>query len=390
LPYAYQVARYSRRAFVKTIGVGGAAAATAHQVAARGREALGGSWAGVSSAAAQNAATIELGSNENPNGPGPGTLSAIRDALSLVNHYPYIEAGTLTTAIARAHNVKPAQVILGCGSSEILRMAMQAFTSRARHLVGAAPTFETPGDYALSFSVPFQAVRVDANLRPNLAAMETSAQRAGVVYLCNPGNPTGTVLSARAVTGFVERLTVSSPQTAIVIDEAYHEYVDDPSYGTSIPLAVAHKNVIVSRTFSKIHGLAGLRCGYAIAHPETIGMLARYKLPTGVNQLAIAAARAALADKERVDRERAVNRETREYTRRMFESMGYSSGPSETNFILVDLRRDAQAFRESCRQAGVVVGRAFPPLSNYVRISVGTMAEMQRAAGVFRRILGKI
>jgi histidinol-phosphate aminotransferase len=380
---------WSRRAFVTTVGIGGAAA-TARLVTARGHEALREAWAASTTTAAQAApsATIELDSNENPNGPGARSLAAIRDALSLANRYPYVQAGTLTTAIARAHDLRTSQIILGCGSSEILRMAMQTFASRARHLVAAAPTYELPGDYALSFSVPLQSVRVDASLKPNLAAMEMSAQRAGVVYLCNPGNPTGTVLSARAISGFVERVSQSSPRTAIVIDEAYHDYVDDPSYRTSIPLAVTHRNVIVARTFSKIHGLAGLRCGYAVAHPETISELSRYKLQTGVNQLAIAAARAAIADKERVERERALNRDAREYTRKLFESIGYATGPSETNFMLVDLRRDAQPFRDGCRRAGVAVGRAFPPLNNHVRISIGTMDEMQRAGSVFRKLLG--
>ena len=138
--------------------------------------------------------------------------------------------------------------------------------------------------------------------------------------------------------------------------------------------------MIVSRTFSKIHGLAGLRCGYAIAHAETIARLARFKLETGVNQLAIAAARAALGDKDRVERERTLNREAREFTRQLFESHRAASvGPSETNFILVDLRRDSRAFRDGCRRAGVVVGRPFPPLNNHARISIGTMEEMQRA-----------
>ena len=164
---------------------------------------------------------------------------------------------------------------------------------------------------------------------------------------------------------FVERVGRALPPTAVLVDEAYHEYVDDPSYKTSIPLAVAHRNVIVSRTCSKIHGLAGLRCGYAIAHAETIAKLARFKLDNGVNQLAIAAARATLGDKERVERERATNRETRELTRRMFESMGCGVGPSETNFILVDLRRDSRLFRDGLsarrRRGGPAVSAAQQP-----------------------------
>lgn len=377
----------SRRAFVRTFGLGGAATAVPRLVTARGREGL----SVLPAAAAQNTAVIQLNSNENPNGPGLKALDAIRSALPLANRYPYGEAGTLTTAIARLHGVQSNQVIIGCGSTEILRMAMQAFTSRTRYLVTAAPTFETPGEYADSSGVPIHAVRVGADLKLNLATMELEAQGAGLVYVCNPNNPTATALGAAAMTAFVERvdrvLPGAPPQTAVLIDEAYHEYVDDPSYRTSIPLAVGHRNVIVSRTCSKIHGLAGLRCGYAIAHADTIAKLARFKLDTGVNQMAIAAARATLGDRERIERERTINRETRELTRRMFESMGCVVGPSETNFILVDLRRDSRLFRDACRRAGVVVGRPFPPLTNHVRISIGTMEEMQRAGVIFKRLL---
>ena len=142
------------------------------------------------------------------------------------------------------------------------------------------------------------------------------------------------------------------------------------------------------RPIPLIHGLAGLRCGYAIAHAETIARLARFMLETGVSQLAIAAARATLGDKERV--ERTINRETREFTQWMFTSMRCTVAPSETNFILVDLRRDSRLFRDGCRRAGVVVGRPFPPLNNHVRISIGTMDEMQRAGATINRVLGAL
>jgi histidinol-phosphate aminotransferase len=372
----------SRRAFVRTLGLTAGASASA-LVTSRGREAVA-----AGAGAAQRTGVIYLDSNENPNGPGVRALDAIRGALPRSHRYPYDEQDALTAAIAAHHGVKRSEVILGCGSAEVLRMSMQAFASRARSLVTAAPTFEGPRRHATAFSVPVQAVPVDSALRLDLAAMQLQAQRAGVVYLCNPNNPTGTVLGASAVAAFVERLAKTSPQTAVVVDEAYHEYVEDAAYKTSVPLAVARRNVIVSRTFSKIHGIAGLRCGYAVAHAETIEALARFKLETSVNLLAIAAARSAIADRARVERERTLNREAREQAAGMFAAIGYPPSPSTTNFFMVDLRRDARVFREACARAGVFVGRPFPPLTNFVRISVGTMEEMQRAASVFKRVLG--
>jgi histidinol-phosphate aminotransferase len=334
------------------------------------------------------ARAIYLDSNENPNGPGVRTLDAVRAALPLANRYPYEEQDALAAALARLHGIRPSEVILGCGSAEVLRMSIQAFASRTRQLVTAAPTFEGPSRHAASFGVPIQAVRVDAALALNLSAMEIGAVRAGLVYLCNPNNPTGTILSGSAVSAFVERVGKASPPTAILIDEAYHDYVEEPGYQTSIPIAVARKNVIVSRTFSKLHGLAGLRCGYAIGHAETIRALARFKLETSVNQLAIAAARAAIEDRGRIERERTINRQTRELARGLFASLGYPAAPSAANFFIVDLHRDSQPFRDACRRAGVLVGRPFPPLNSFVRISVGTTDEMQRAGLVFKQILG--
>jgi histidinol-phosphate aminotransferase len=371
---------WSRRAFVRTLGLGASAAATA--VTARGREAFAGDGA-----ASQLGPAIYLDSNENPNGPGLRALDAIRGALSRSNRYPYDEQDELTAAIARHHGVRRSEVILGCGSAEVLRTAMQAFGSRARHLVTAAPTYEGPRRHATSFNVPVQAVPLDAGLKLNLPAMELVAVRAGLVYICNPNNPTGAVLSASAVDAFVDRIGRTSPQTIVLIDEAYHDYVEEASYKTSIPLAVARRNVVVSRTFSKLHGMAGLRCGYAIAHAETIDAMARFKLESSVNQLAIAAARTAIEDRNRVEHERMLNREAREASRALFAATGYPASPSAANFFLVDLRRDARAFREACLRAAVLVGRPFPPLNNYVRISVGTMEEMQRAGNVFKRLL---
>src|SRR5262245_57136777 len=373
----------SRREFVRAFGWTGAAAVAPRLIVARGHEAFGELWA----AAPPGDGSIHLDSNENPNGPGTRALEALRTAFSAVQRYPYGEADALTSAIARLHGVQPNNVVLGCGSAEVLRMSMQAYTSRTRHLVTAAPTFETPAEYAVTFGVPVQAVRVDASLRLDLDGMEARAAGAGLIYVCNPNNPTALVLPGSTVGAFVQRVGISSPQAAVLVDEAYHEYVDDPGYQQSIPLAVTRRNVIVSRTFSKLYGMAGLRCGYGIAHAETIRKLSRFKLETSVNQLAIAAGLATLADKDHIDRERKVNRDAKEYTRRLFESSGCSVLPSDANFILVDLGRDARSFRDGCRRAGVFVGRAFPPLTNHVRISIGTMDEMLRATPTLRRLV---
>ncbi|HEY3886713.1 MAG TPA: aminotransferase class I/II-fold pyridoxal phosphate-dependent enzyme, partial [Vicinamibacterales bacterium] len=164
--------------------------------------------------------------------------------------------------------------------------------------------------------------------------------------------------------------------------------VDDPAYATAVPLAIDNPHVIVSRTFSKVFGMAGLRIGYAIARPETLDRLRPFKLGQAVNVLAASAAVATIADTARIDAERARNRGVKQFTREAFAKLGYEAPPSQTNFIMVNVDRDVQGVIDGCRKAGVLIGRPFPPLTKWARVSIGTRDEMQRAMGVMERVLG--
>jgi histidinol-phosphate aminotransferase len=217
--------------------------------------------------------------------------------------------------------------------------------------------------------------------------MEAKASGAGLVYLCNPNNPTATVHTLSEVKEFVARMSRSSPGTTILIDEAYFEYVDDPGYATAIPVAIENPRVIVSRTFSKVFGMAGLRVGYAVGSTATIKALSRHQLPSGVNLLGAAAALASLNLKDHIEQQRRLNREAREFTRRYFETAGYKVVPSQTNFMMIDIRRDAKEFRAACRKRNVMIGRAFPPLTSHIRVTMGTMEEMRQAVEVFGQVL---
>jgi histidinol-phosphate aminotransferase len=332
---------------------------------------------------------IRLDSNENPDGPGDAALDGLRAALGESARYPDASEEALRRALAAHHDLAAECVLLGCGSTEVLRMAVAAFTAPARALVTAAPTFEDPAHYAATTGAPVVAVPVDGALRLDLAGMAARASGggAGLVYVCNPNNPTATVHPAAAVADFLAAVGAASPGTVVLVDEAYHEYVDDPRHATAIPLAAQRPGVVVSRTFSKVYGMAGLRVGYAVAHPDTALAMGRYQLYSGVNVLAASAALASLGDPAHVERERARNRAARAFTRRFFESAGYAVVPSETNFLMADIRRDPKEFKEACRREGVLVGRPFPPLATYTRVSIGTMDEMRRATEVFRRVL---
>jgi histidinol-phosphate aminotransferase len=359
-------------------------------VAARGQEALGGALSGGLAPVVHAAGgPIRLNSNENPNGPCQASIEAIRGAFDEACRYPRSGPADLVKALAARHKVAPENVLLGSGSGEILRVAAFAFTTPGRPVVQGAPTFELPARDAQLFGTPIVSVPVDASLRLDLPAMAAQSGGAGLVFLCNPNNPTGTVHGAAAVNDFVRQILKASPTTYILIDEAYHEFVDDPGYRTSLPLALENPQVILSRTFSKVYGMAGLRVGYAVAQPATITAMTRFRIANNINALGAAAAIAALQQDAHVARQAELNREAREFTRRAFENAGYKVAASDGNFVMVDIRRDAKAFQEACERKGVLVGRPFAPLTTHSRVSIGTMDEMREAMEILRGVLAQ-
>ena len=380
----------SRRGFVRTLSLGGAGAFGATLLSARGHEALAGLVDGRLVAPPGAAGLVRLDSNENPHGPSPAALDAVRAAFGEASRYTGDAAGALVDAIAAEHRVSPDHVLLGVGSTEVLRMAVLAFTAPDRALVSAAPTFEDPARVAKVAGAPVHEVRVDAALRLDLAAMADRAAGAGLVFLCNPNNPTSTVHGAPVVRDFVADVRRRSADATVLIDEAYHEFVEDPTYATAIPLALADPRVVVARTFSKVYGLAGLRVGYAIGAPPTLATMRRHRLASGSNALGVAAALASLAPGSGRDfaaSQRALNREAREFTRRTLADAKFAPVSSQTNFLFFDIRRDVRAFQRACADRGVLVGRPFPPLDTHARISIGTMEEMRTAMPVVMEVL---
>ncbi|HEU5217346.1 MAG TPA: aminotransferase class I/II-fold pyridoxal phosphate-dependent enzyme [Gemmatimonadales bacterium] len=380
----------SRRSFFKAVGAGGAGVLAAPLITWRGHETLLAQGAAARRADRLMAArpgVIRIDSNENPNGPGERVYGVIRRHLGESNRYPVRSEDDLAAAIARTHGIQPDNVILGSGSGELLRAAVSAFGSPARAVVSPDPTFEACASWAKFIGVPIVAPRVDGSLRLDLDAMADTGRGAGLVYLCNPNNPTATVHSAADVTAYVEQVGKSSPDTTVLIDEAYHEYVDEPSYATAIPLALANPRVVVTRTFSKVFGMAGLRAGYAVGQPATLARMAAWLLGSNISQLTLVAAAVAVADGPHIALEQRRNRATRAYTRTFFERAGYQVARSDANFLMVDIRRDAKQFKLDALKHNVAVGRQFASLPNWVRVSVGTMPEMRKALGVFDALL---
>jgi len=219
----------------------------------------------------------------------------------------------------------------------------------------------------------------------DLAAMASRAAGAGLIYVCNPNNPTATTHGSRAVEQFVEEVLKRDARTTILIDEAYHDYVTDPSYESAVPLALSTPNVFVARTFSKAYGMAGMRIGYALGMAETMKPMATLKMPYNVSVFGVAAAIASLNDPQHIADERARNTAVRDFTVKALQDMGAKSAASQGNFIFTDIGRPAKDFRDACAKQGVMVGRDFPPFEKtHCRISIGTMDEMKRAVDVFR------
>jgi histidinol-phosphate aminotransferase len=387
----------SRRGFLQGRGSGGTIRLTGLSgavVAARGLEAHlaeAAQGGGARALVPPGVTEIRISSNENPLGPGKAVLDAILVKFPEAGRYPFNSTPNdtaLSAAIARTFKIKPENIVLGAGSQEILKNAVRAFTTPARGLVTGTPSFENCPRTARRLGHPVTEIKVDPALRLDVEPMIAASKGAGLVFFNNPNNPTATVHGAKTVTDFVNRVRTASPDTVILIDEAYNEYVTDPSYQSAVPLALDTPNVFVVRTFSKAFGMAGLRVGYAIGRADTLKPLARLRMPYNVNVFGIAAAMAALNDTAHVEAERARNTEVRAFTVRALDDLGCKSSVSQGNFIFTDVGRPAKEFRDGCAKQGVVVARDFPPFEkSHVRISMGTMDEMQKAVAVFRSVV---
>jgi len=337
---------------------------------------------------------IRISSNENPLGPGKAAIDAILGKFPEANRYPFNSSpldADLEILLAKLNSGKRENVTLGVGSQELLRNAVRVFMSPTKHLVEASPTYGNCSGQARQLGWQIKTAPVDPKtLKADLAALLPLVKGSGLVYLCNPSNPCSTVNSGQEISDFVAEVRKASPTTAILIDEAYVDYVTDKSFASAIPLALATPNVLVAKTFSKAYGMAGVRIGYAIGQAPTIAKMARYRMPYNVNTFGVAAAIASLKDPAHIKEEAARNTAVRDFTIKALADLGFHSADSQTNFIFTDIGKTmtAAAFRDACAKQGVLVGRDFPPLEKqWARISLGTMEEMQKATTVFKSVL---
>jgi histidinol-phosphate aminotransferase len=384
----------SRRHFVQTVGIGAGAALTSN-IWGRGRE--NSLWNAIEpDLQAVERGVVCIASNENPVGPGKKVLdglSALLEGGKKPGRYSN-QVGDLTDAIAAHFKVKTENVLVSEGSTEILRAATQVFTSKTKALVGTIPTYEECAGYAELIGNPVKGVKLNSEFKIDLDAYLTASKGAGLVFYCNPNNPTATYVGAKATRDFLTKMTSQSPETTILVDEAYFDYVTDPDHETHVPFALEHPNVIVARTFSKAYGMAGLRQGYAIGHPDTLRKMRPWTAASGtgsLNVFGMAAATIAIGqDASFTENERNRNKAVKEFSMKWFADRGMKPTDCQANFMFVNIGSSAAEFRTACRAKNVLVARDFPPFEKtHARITLGTMEEMQKAVKVFGEVLAK-
>lgn len=366
-----------RRAFLRA---GVAAGVAGPFVTLRERLAALDAWDAVRSAAA----SVRLSSNENPLGMPQTARVAAAAALAEAHRYPGGKAA-LAAAVANKHGVKPENIVLGDGSTEVLQMVVQAMGTPTSTVVVGDPTFEHVAAYAEPLSMNVVRVPLTPEHTLDLAAMRRAANaaHAGVIaYICNPNNPTGTIVPTAEVEAW---LRDSTEKITFIVDEAYIDYVEDPSFQTLIKWT-ARPNVVVTRTFSKIYGLAGLRVGYGIALNEMRELLDSFAADSNVNGVAIAAARACIDDEAYMKRSLDSNRAAKKVAMDTLKELAIEVLPSQTNFLMHRIQGDVNDHIKRMADAGIAVGRPFPPMLEWNRVSIGTVREMEAWAVAMRAL----
>ena len=333
--------------------------------------------------------SVRLNSNENPLGISPAAKDAVIEAITVANRYPSDQQAALVTKLAAAHEVGENQVVVGTGSAEVLQMVVQAYAAPRAKLVMADPTYEAVTNYQRTEAYELIKVPLTANYEHDLDRMREAAESSGhpaLVYLCNPNNPTATITPSAAIDEWI----ADAPEHVFFLsDEAYIEYVEDERMWSSLPWIHKKRNIVVVKTFSKIYGMAGLRLGYGIAHPDTAARLSDFASRNNANQIAIAAAGASFRDEELITKSREVNRQSREMTEGTLDELGLERMPTQANFLMHSISGDLATYRNRMADAGFLVGRDFPPKLDWNRLSFGLPDDMGRFCDTLRNFRKK-
>jgi histidinol-phosphate aminotransferase len=372
------VSMLTRRGFAARLSLGAAAIRMTTEMAYAQRAAA-------HSAEAFSKDMVWLNSNENPAGPPAVSLDAMREVLPLSGRYHYNEFGQIYKVIAGSEELTANQIVAGAGSSEVLHTAVDAFTSATRPLISVTPAYEGPIELARALGRPVVLTKLREDYTADVRLLAEAARKAngGLIYLCNPNNPTSAAVKSADVDWLVANLPAN---TMLLVDEAYIHFVESPDVKSAMPYVRQGKDVIVARTFSKIYGMAGLRVGFAAAKPAIIQKLS----PLAMNVISYVSARAvtaALKDRESIVPERRASlAKTRRDLCAWLREREVKYIEPHANFVMIDTGRNAREFITAMPKLGVAPGRPFPPLDNMLRVTLGADAEMAKFREVFWKV----
>jgi histidinol-phosphate aminotransferase len=326
---------------------------------------------------------VRLSANENPYGPSPKAFQAITESFGLACRYPDEHNNVLIDKLAKLNGVNHDQILLGDGSGEILKLCAETFTGPQNgKLVAADPTFEAILNNASANGAEVVKIPLTSTFAHDLPKM-LAAAKGGVIYVCNPNNPTASITPKEELRDFIAK---TPRETMILVDEAYFHYANSPDYESVISLVKEHPNLIVSRTFSKIYGMAGLRCGYCVAQKETVERMRRNQMWDSVNCMALSAATASLDDPDQVTNGKRSTNEAKQFTISELDKIGYKQIPSQANFIMFDCKKPVVPLIKAMKERNVHVGRLFPALPNHMRVTIGKKSEMKTFLAAFREV----
>jgi len=325
---------------------------------------------------------VWLNANENPAGPPACSLRAIAEVLPAAGRYHFQGFRAFHETVARSEGLDRSQVVVGTGSTEVLNFAVAQFTGPERPFITMHPSFEGPAEMARALGRPVVNVPLTAGYAADVRRMAAEAAKAGggLLYLCNPNNPTGAVTPAADVAWLADHLP---PDTVALVDEAYIHYAETPQMVSALEHVRRGKDVIVARTFSKIYGMAGLRVGFGCARPEIAGRMAAMRNAV-ISVVGVRAVMAALAERASIlEERRAALLRTRKALYEWLRERRVPYIESHANFVMIDAGRPAREIGPAMARMGVAPGRPFPPLEHFLRVTIGTDAEMQRFREVF-------
>jgi histidinol-phosphate aminotransferase len=332
---------------------------------------------------------VKLASNENPAGPSPKALAALRDVLSQLNYYPDGQCCDLRQALARCLEVQPEQIIVGNGIDGLIMQTCMAYLDQDNEVIVSQSSFPVYDIFTHVMRARLVKTPIK-NYGLDLEAMAAAiSPRTKVVFVCNPNNPTGTIVTASEVETFMQKLP---DHVLVVFDEAYYEYVDSDEYPDTLRyLRQGRRNVLITRTYSKVYGLAGIRLGYGIADPEVIAPLYMIKEPFSVNSLAQVAGIAALEDQGCLDASVESNFVERRFIYQELDRLDLFYVPSHTNFILIRIGPQACDIQQELLKKGVIVRPCNGyDLPEFLRVTLGTRPQNERLIGVLEQVLQEV